>query len=492
MVKNTDLLEQVLTEMALHLVEERLVSRRIPSYHTSKPLLARTLMALGPQAFRSVCDELGQDGAAGRPQPLSWKNLLLAGVHPVEYRKHGFYYENPAHQNSHGLFHPYSVASIFLRQQKRGEALQVLDEYDLIKTTYKEDKARSYRNINSTLFGTGFWRSSHDNTWAPSYFLPINPKDHGIPVSDKSPFDTYTHLLWLTDEAVSTIIGEITTPTRLYNMSTLTAFLHKPELLHRVQKGSRRAFRRLLRRSANRKHTYSDMCRMVKLMSVEDAEEELSQLRGARVAIGLVKSDLNKKQALKALRKLCAVSIDNAKVIMRHMEYVPSVAELTKVRSKSLPQILYYMPYEILEQSWANEEERGQLKLHVSRWLEDVDLDTLQNCLVDHDRRLKCSTQEEVRPHFKVGTRKNETVVYLDDWDRAADVVWEKYRTCTKLREELDQYHWGLVLFAVLYLHDDVAPHMTKIAEKHPAWSEVLSIAEGFSDPVDYTNAYLL
>ncbi len=424
--------------------------------------------------FNKIVGELDQ--YLSKPS-IDWDTAFRLGLNPRTLRTEYQAVPSNPMKSSNFQTHPLCIASCFLVNDEKQEAVSILEEYDLIleERATIASKGRRERATHDSPFGPSYGlQYMYLNNW--DYTAPINtvsPLDYGLPLrSWNRQSDTVANMSWYDVESVEDIVRAAQSGDKVQFVNSILRTLGKDELEHRVQARAKLCAKDYVFNN-NTRSSYVKAIPMLRLCSARDRREILDNVdSGVKRVVRCTTADCSKEDMVTALRAMSTASGALARdLVLEYLGRPPTVEEISKVRSRGIVGVLYRMPWVLLQETLKT----GNLKGHLLRFSNEVDINELQDCLVDHDRRKKL--RDTSFDYSKMTFQE-----YSEEMREARNQHFF-------MREEIPMVVgdlWELAFLAYLnkiVSRSEVAVHIKRIAETHDEWEPVVALVDSVPSP---------
>ncbi len=439
--------------------------------------------ALGPDTPRvlgPICGSIG---------PMRWRDLFRLGVNPALVRaQSGFEVQFPASGKDSGIEHPLNVAANYLIHDHGHDALRVLEEYDTMLSVYEEhikNKSSRKRGVSTRapnnpfghhFFSQNYWSS---NVWCHSWVNPVDPRQYGIEPRPFHPlFDYASHLLWFDDEGASKVVSNVSSAFQVQRVFRIVEITGQVSWRGKVERLAAKQARDSIKKKGV-KANYADIVQMLRLSAPGDARRILDDItKGAKKSVKAARRDCTSEQMVEALRAISKAGEDPQRVLLSRLGRAPTADEVKAVKSKHVVSVLYLMPWVLLEQTLST----GSLRGFLLRFSGEVDLEVLQDCLIDHPKRLDhLPDVSEAAPAQSVANGTHD-----GEWGTVFTREWGMHAFFKKARQDLhdaSQGVWELSLAALLpALRVDHADNVLSLAKDDPLWPAVKAAVKNAPD----------
>lgn len=367
---------KVIEQAAIQLLRDRV------NQYSHEPLPGTwnaALLILGSRAN----SEMAAFGLKCAGYAREFSTLVLLGIHPVDAVDAGLGVRDPTSNLSSDLLasHPLHLASMFGDVLgDRVAATRMYDEYLKMRKAFDGTDRNDHKRYGSTV-GYKSPLTWH-NTWTP----PIGAAGLGLPALEFHEVLDNVHLvLWYQDGLFRRLTERLGSAHELEKLAHISQ-VYGMRWHEEICAASFAASRRHLLDAKAGGFRYLEFSNYVRLCSNDQARDVLSKLKGARKVLGVVRSDATSDEMVTGLRALTQAAEDVQKTLLKRLGRAPTTKELAKVSGRGLVNLLYLMPWEILEP--LVEESAAKLRVMLMPHLGSAPLTILTDCLLPHKGRV--------------------------------------------------------------------------------------------------------
>lgn len=415
-------------------------------------------------------------------QMLRWDEVVVLGLHPVKafgsgvsisFRGGNYGSENP------DLAHPLNIALMFARHLKDLDSanLCVIEYGEIVRSlSLRHQKAGS--GAAPKYGGNAFREHDHSNRfWTPSWYSP-NPADDGLLLRLDKPdtqFDNIALIGWFSTAGIEHVLASHGGKPEV--LAEAAAYIGR-DAKSALSAAAARELTRLW--NGNRQPAYDHLASLLRLCSRGVAEARIGEAKGVRRMLGICRRDTPTTHMQMALAEIATSG--KAGEVSALYGRAPTVDELVKVRSQGIVQILYLMPYtllqEVLEESRAEERLRARLLLELG----SADTERLRSAFSDHAGRATLRPYPLVDEPPERPVSSTETTTH--DWDEVFSKMAEQYARSVHFRDHLKalvpEPAVRVTLAMQIYAPDE---RLWTVLRTLPRWGEINDLIKGMSPP---------
>jgi hypothetical protein len=423
----------------------------------------------------------------------TWAELLMLGVDPVTIAGMSsgdggdfirVSISLPDYSGSWGgplLSHPLNVALMFARHLNDPvQAKRCIEEYvEIVGELRDKDMKRENSPPRRKKYAQGPVGSLNQQAfWTPSWIGP-DPEKHGLTYKIESPFggfDNISLIGWFSPEGIARTLNVASPNIQVLSDSVKFAGKDAEDVLQAVAR--KRAAEKW---NQSGKVDYENLFLLVRLMDRASAQSRLNEAKGVRAVLNIGRRDAYPDQMKIGLAALSQSS--DVKSLSSYFGRAPTMKELTSIRGKGFVDVLYHLPWVLLEEVLAEEDADRDLRARLLRDLVGADTERLRNALANHGHRA------ELKPYPLLDPPTPRTVSYSSktttyEWDKVFRELSSRYTAAIEyrktLRELTEDAYVSAVATTLIYHRNNL---ITDLLKDHPNWEKILNLTQSFAAP---------
>lgn len=314
--------------------------------------------------------------------------------------------------------------------------------------------------------------------WNPTWIPPYKPADFG-----RSPYklpraaDSVSMLAWFDPKFIESMFTQTQSVFSFDNITnTVLRSGATMSLAERADRAMHQGW------NSNGRLNYAILTTVVRLTTQLRAETLLSSTTGVKQALGIVRRDTPSPLMVKGLRAVTGMTEEGVRTFSALYGRAPTISEIREVRGSGLINVLYYMPWDILEVLL--EEDSSTLRAMTLPHMSALDGDK-RHCLQRHDRRVVLLPYAGVEkgPPPRVSDKTN-----VDDWEKVFRGLATQYQRSKKARDELTEIAGdpAVAVTALLPRFGAIGKvEVDRILKHHPRFEQLEAVAARVTEPTD-------
>lgn len=329
-------------------------------------------------------------------------------------------------------------------------------------------------------------QTSWGDFWSATWVPPYKPSDFGRGVySTPKEGDSVSMICWFDNEQIE---RSFDVSQGLHNYDNLAGVILRAGSTMSLSPRADRGLLRVMLNSGSRPH-YPTVTHLARLASKSGFEMALQRVSGSKLSLGIVRRDSPSELMVKGLRTVSSMKEDAIITFSALYGRSPTTEEIQQVRGSGLINLLYYMPWDILEEMLdaGSEKIRAKTLPHL-----DMLAGEKRYCLQKHTKRATLLPYAGVEKGRPARVTANTSV---DDWKAVYSGLARQYSKSRKLREELKTLT-GDPAVAIASLLPAFKAAEQEVVERvlrhHPKFKEIKDLLNGFEEPTSDPNSLIL
>lgn len=392
--------------------------------------------------------------------------LVSFGIHPKDWRASGFEcptFDNMRSDGSYAyrggqfLSHPLYLGMMFTK---------LLNDPETGRWFLERHKELPPKTNSGSMY-TNFWK--------PSWIPPFKPGDLGVTGGVKpTNHDNISMLAWFDKLEVSHLMRDVTGIGVEDVAGVVSALRIDLSLVEAAEARLHQWW------TSSSRLPYAMMAQMLRLTSQLRAETRLSTAKGVRAGFGIVRTDTTEELMVRGLRAISGMTEDGISTFSALYGRPPTLEELRSVGGSGLINILYYMPWDIIEVLL--EEDSSALRARTLPHLGALTGEK-RHCLQRHNNRttLLHYAGVEAGPPTRVTDKTNSS-----DWMKVYSGLAKQYKRSVSIRTELAKIEPDptVALVAILHRFGGCSREAAdRILKHHPAFEKLKDLAATITEP---------
>ncbi len=282
------------------------------------------------------------------------------------------------------LDHPLNIAAMLLRRGLHQRAVAAVKEYETMREAGNLKIKGKLEKDNP--FGNGFFPQHINNSpWMAMPTCPVSARDHGI---DKLSFDrSFDHVGFAGWFKVSTLASLFEDASSIHNVVMMQRVVQVlgDDLRHATTRSTVKFVRKELRSART---SYHDVAVALRAADAQGRRSAMNSAEGAATACWALLPDASEEEMSRGLQQIARNSEGSRNEALQALGRTPFAEELLSIRSKGIVDVLYMMPWELLEPTASDPEQATRLSGRMAKYLKTRDIDTIKSLLIDHKDRL--------------------------------------------------------------------------------------------------------